>query len=142
VPAVKGVQFGLGFEAGRLPGSQVHDAIITNQTNDGRIQPIRATNNAGGIEGGMSNGEAVVISAVMKPIPTMTVPLDTVDLLSHKRLKASKERSDVVAVPACAVVAEAEVAIVIANAYMDKFGSDTLQDALGAFDAYVRRITR
>ncbi|MDR0501671.1 MAG: chorismate synthase [Coriobacteriales bacterium] len=142
IPAIKGVEFGLGFASGSLFGSEVHDAIVIGEAGDGRIQPIRATNNAGGIEGGMSNGESIVISAVMKPIPTLTSPLRTVDLLTHQSREASKERSDIVAVPACAIVAEAECAMVLANAYIDKFGADTLADALVAFNNYIDRLIK
>ncbi|MDR2107872.1 MAG: chorismate synthase [Coriobacteriales bacterium] len=141
IPAIKGVQFGLGFAAGALPGSEVHDPIIVSETDSGRIQPQRATNNAGGLEGGMTNGELLLASCVMKPIPTLTQPLATVDLLSGQRREASRERSDVVAVPAAAVVAEAEVAMVLADAYGKKFGGDNLTDALAAFEHYINRLT-
>ena len=229
IPAIKGLEFGLGFAAGTLPGSQVHDPIVyadkggrsgvggypgaggaagvggagtsagavgaagavdaggagaagavgagaavspttpTTPTTPaaataigaagagadagedagaarhieanafGRIR--RASNNAGGLEGGMTTGEPLIIRAVMKPIPTMTRPLATIDLVSHEAVEASKERSDVCAVPAAAVVAEAELALVLANAYMDKFGRDALVDIMGAFRVYVDRIT-
>ena len=142
IPAVKGVQFGLGFAAGSLPGSQVHDSIVNPEGLDGRGIPRRASNNAGGLEGGMTTGETLLISAVMKPIPTLTKPLQTINLLSRQITEASKERSDVCAVPAAAVVAEAEVALVLADAYQRKFGYDTLPDILEAFKAYIERISR
>jgi chorismate synthase len=142
IPAIKGLEFGLGFEAAALSGKLVHDAIVNKPAAQGRIQPVRATNNAGGLEGGMTNGENLVVRAAMKPIPTMTSPLDTVDLITHEVRKASKERSDVCAVPAAAVVAEAELALVLADAYMEKFGRDTVSDARAAFDAYRARISQ
>ncbi len=142
IPAVKGVQFGLGFLAGGLPGSQIHDAIVNPEGSGGRGILRRASNNAGGLEGGMTTGETLLISAVMKPIPTLTKPLQTINLLSRQITEASKERSDVCAVPAAAVVAEAEVALVLADAYQRKFGYDTLPDILEAFKAYIERISR
>ena len=142
IPAIKGVEFGLGFGAGCLPGNLVHDEIVCLPQLSGRIQPVRATNNAGGLEGGMTTGETLVVQAAMKPIPTMASPLATVDLVTREVVKASKERSDICAVPAAAVVAEAEVALVLADAYLDKFGHDVMSDMLSAFEHYVTRITR
>jgi chorismate synthase len=141
IPAIKGIEYGLGFAAGALTGSQVHDPIIYADEAGvfGRIR--RASNNAGGLEGGMTTGEPLVIRAVMKPIPTMTKPLKTIDLATKKPVEASKERSDICAVPAAAVVAEAELALVLADAYMDKFGHDTLVDALQSFKNYALRIS-
>lgn len=138
IPAIKGVEFGLGFEAAHLPGSEVHDAILYDDARGF----ARGGNNAGGLEGGMTNGEPLVITAAMKPIPTMMQPLDTVDTDTLAPVKASKERSDVCAVPAAGVVAEAEVAFVLADAYLDKFGSDALGDIIAALDAYKERISR
>ena len=142
IPAIKGVQFGLGFAAGALFGSQVHDPIVNPKGAIGRGIPKRTSNNAGGLEGGMTTGETLLLSAVMKPIPTLTNPLSTIDLVTREVVEASKERSDVCAVPAAAVVAEAEVALVLADAYQQKFGRDTMSDILGAFEAYVDRISR
>jgi chorismate synthase len=142
IPAVKGVEFGLGFAAGCLPGSQVHDAIVAAEGSSGRISPVRVSNNAGGLEGGMTNGETLQLSAVMKPIPTLANPLLTVNLTSGERALASRERSDTCAVPACAVVAEAEVAMVLADAYCKKFGGDCLTDSLAAFNHYVGRLSK
>jgi chorismate synthase len=88
----------------------------------------------------MATGEPLIVRAVMKPIPTMTRPLATIDLATHETVEASKERSDVCAVPAVAVVAEAELALVLADAYMDAFGQSNLADALRAFESYVSRI--
>jgi chorismate synthase len=137
IPAIKGVEIGLGFEAASLPGSAVHDEIVS----EGHAVR-RASNRAGGVEGGMSNGEPIVVRAAMKPIPTLMSPLATVDLDSGEAVDASRERSDVCAVPAAAVVAEAEVALVLANAYLQKFGSDCLDDITAALDGYRARLRR
>lgn len=137
IPAIKGFEIGDGFSAARVPGSLAHDEIMFA---DGHY--VRPTNRAGGLEGGMSNGELLVIRAAMKPIPTLMRPLASVDLDTHETIDASKERSDVCAVPAAAVVAEAEVAFVLAQAYLDKFGHDSLDDIIGARDAYLARIVR
>ncbi|MEI3377661.1 MAG: chorismate synthase [Coriobacteriales bacterium] len=136
IPAIKGVEFGLGFEAARRPGSRVHDSIYYSEA----AGFTRASNNAGGLEGGMTNGEPLVMTCAMKPIPTMMQPLDTVDTDTLMPVKASKERSDVCAVPAAAVVAEAEVAFVLADAYLEKFGADAIDDIIAARDAYRERI--
>lgn len=137
IPAIKGVEFGMGFEAARLPGSKVHDGIVY----DAECGTFgRTSNNAGGLEGGMTTGQPLTVTLAMKPIPTMMKPLQTVDTDTLEPVEASKERSDVCAVPACGVVAEAEVAMVLADAYMQKFGADTLEDILAARDAYLQRI--
>lgn len=136
IPAIKGVEFGDGFDAARRSGSQVHDEIL--------FDPVRGyhrrTNHAGGLEGGMTNGEILLLKAAMKPIPTLTSPLASVDIDTRQPVDASKERSDVCAVPAAAVVAEAEVAMVLAGAYLDAFGGNNLSDIQDALDAYRRRI--
>ena len=136
IPAIKGVEFGMGFAAAAAPGCDVHDPIAY----DASRGYYRLGNNAGGLEGGMTSGEALVVSAAMKPIPTMTSPLATVDTDTHEPASASKERSDVCAVPAAAVVAEAELAFELANAYIEKFGGDCLDDMLAAIAAYESRI--
>ncbi|MGI6216438.1 MAG: chorismate synthase [Coriobacteriales bacterium] len=136
IPAIKGVEFGLGFEAGKRVGGEVHDPISYDEERG----YFRTSNNAGGLEGGMTTGEPLIIRACMKPIPTLTSPLPTIHLGSHEPVEASKERSDVCAVPAAAVVAEAEVAIVLADAYQRKFGGDCMQDMLAAIESYKRRI--
>jgi len=135
IPAIKGVEVGDGFACASRPGSQVHDEIVPG---DGA--PRRATNRAGGIEGGMSNGEPLVVRAAMKPIPTLMRPLRTVDIASGEVADAARERSDVCAVPAAAVVAEAEVALVLADAYQEAFGRTALVDMTRAVDAYRARI--
>lgn len=136
IPAIKGIEIGDGFAAAALPGSQVHDAIHAGEGH----RYARLTNRAGGLEGGMTNGEPLVLRAAMKPIPTLMRPLPSVDLDSGETVDASKERSDVCAVPAAAVVAEAEVAFALARAYTDKFGRDALVDIVAALDAYRSRI--
>ena len=138
IPAIKGVEFGDGFELAGVRGSSAHDEISYVE---GRGFS-RPTNHAGGLEGGMSNGETLVVRAAMKPIPTLMTPLASVDLDTLEAIDASKERADVCAVPAAAVVAEAEVALVLAAAYTKKFGGDALVDIVAARDAYLARINR
>ena len=136
IPAIKGVEFGLGFEAARRPGSQVHDPIALDRERGF----VRESNNAGGLEGGMTTGMPLVVTAAMKPIPTLMKPLSTVNLDTLEPEQASKERSDVCAVPAAAVVAEGEVAFALANAYLEKFGGDSLADIKAAIKAYRKRL--
>ena len=124
IQAMKGVEVGSGFGVANLPGSQVHDEIFWTP----KSGIFRRSNNAGGIEGGMSNGEDIVLRAAMKPIPTLMKPLRSVDLESKKPFKASVERSDVCAVPAAGVVGEAVVAFEIAAAMIEKFGGDSLDE--------------
>ena len=136
IPAVKGVEFGLGFEVARRPGSQVHDPIVLDE----QAGFVRSSNNAGGLEGGMTTGMPLIVTEAMKPIPTLMAPLGTVNLDTLEAEKASKERSDVCAVPACAVVAESEVAFVLAEAYLQKFGRDNMADIKAAVKAYRQRL--
>lgn len=136
IPAMKGVEFGLGFEAARRPGSKVHDEIILDEKNGF----VRKTNNAGGLEGGMTTGMPLIIAVAMKPIPTLTIPLNTVNLDTLEIAEASKERSDTCAVPAAAVVGESEVALVLANAYLEKFGSDNMTDIKANIASFKERI--
>lgn len=136
IPAMKGVEFGLGFEAARRPGSKVHDEIILDEKNGF----VRKTNNAGGLEGGMTTGMPLIITVAMKPIPTLTIPLNTVNLDTLELAEASKERSDACAVPAAAVVGESEVALVLANAYLEKFGSDNMTDIKANIASFKGRI--
>ncbi len=135
IPAIKGVEFGLGFRAAALPGSQVHDGIVL----DGSTF-TRTSNNAGGLEGGMTTGMPVVLSAAMKPIPTLMNPLRTVNLDTLEVEEASRERSDVCAVPSAAVVAEGEVAFVLANAYQRAFGSTSLADIKANIASFEHRL--
>ncbi|MGN0059107.1 MAG: chorismate synthase [Coriobacteriales bacterium] len=137
IPAMKGVEFGMGFRAASLPGNKVHDPIAY----DAARGYYRTSNNAGGLEGGMTTGAPLVATVAMKPIPTMMAPLATVDTDTHEVAAASKERSDTCAVPAASVVAEAEVAFVLADAYLDKFGRDCVRDILAARDAYLARLS-
>lgn len=136
IPAIKGVEFGKGFAAAASVGSEVHDPIIQNPK-DGFS---RASNNAGGLEGGMTTGMPLIVTAAMKPIPTLANPLTTVNMDTLEPEEASKERSDVCAVAACAVVAESEVAFVLANAYLERFGDANMTDIRAAVKAYRQRI--
>lgn len=136
IPAIKGVEFGIGFETTRRPGSQVHDEILLDETEGF----VRASNNAGGLEGGMTTGMPLVITVGMKPIATLTTPLNTVNLDTFEVAEASKERSDTCAVPAAAVVAESEVAMVLADAYLKKFGCDNMTDIKQNIASYKERI--
>lgn len=136
IPAIKGVEFGLGFEASRRVGSKVHDPILHSE----KEGFTRRGNNAGGLEGGMTTGQALVITAAMKPIPTLMTPLETVNIDTLEPELASKERSDTCAVPAAGVVAEAEVAMVLADAYMRKFGCDNMSDIRANVHQYRQRI--
>ncbi len=135
IPAIKGVEFGLGFEAACRLGSKVHDGITLEGTTF-----TRTSNNAGGLEGGMTTGMPLVIEAAMKPIPTLMNPLSTVNLDTLEAEEASRERSDVCAVPAAAVVAEAEVALVLANAYIKAFGSTCMADLKANLGHYEQRL--
>lgn len=135
IPAIKGVEIGEGFKLAALKGSKAHDQIYFSPKQTYQ----RTTNRAGGLEAGMSNGERIVARAAMKPIPTLSQPLATVDMETKKKAVAFKERADVCAVPAAAVVGEAVVALEIAAAFSDKFGSDCLQDIRASCDYYLKR---
>jgi len=124
ISAFKGVEFGVGFEAGRLKGSQVMDEILWSEE-DGFT---RRTNNLGGFEGGMTNGQPIVVRGVMKPIPTLYKPLMSVDIETHEPYKATVERSDPTALPAAGVVMESVVATVLATEVLEKFSSDNLEE--------------
>ncbi|MFZ2197303.1 MAG: chorismate synthase, partial [Thermodesulfovibrionales bacterium] len=149
IQAIKGVEIGLGFEMARNFGADVMDEIIYSKK-----QPAqrgvrksansytgtgfsRKTNNAGGIEGGISNGMPMVVRAAMKPIPTLRKPLMSVDIHSKKPFAAAYERSDVCAVPAAAVVAEAMTALVVADAFLEKFGGDSKDEIARNYSAYL-----
>ena len=120
VQAIKGVEVGMGFEAASVGGSKVHDPIVYN---DGYT---RLTNNAGGIEGGMSNGETIVLRAAMKPIPTLYTPLQSVDIRTKEKVLATVERSDVCAISACSIVCEGVVAFELAKAVLDRYAADNM----------------
>ncbi len=132
IPAVKGVELGLGFEAARRKGSEVHDEILPGLS--------RATNRAGGTEGGMTTGEPLVVRVAMKPISTLMSPLKTVDLKTGGPAQAQSERSDVTAVPAMGVIAEAMMAIVLVEALLEKFGGDALSELKRNVDGYLAQV--
>ena len=132
INAFKGVEFGLGFEAGCLKGSQVMDEILWSEQ-DGYT---RRTNHLGGFEGGMTNGEPIIVRGVMKPIPTLYKPLMSVDIETHEPYKATVERSDPTALPAAGVVMEAVVATVLATEVLDKFSSDNLEELKEAVERH------
>jgi len=132
IPAVKGVELGLGFEAARRKGSEVHDEILPGFA--------RATNRAGGTEGGMTTGEPLVARVAMKPISTLMSPLKTVDLKTGGPAQAQSERSDVTAVPAMGVIAEAMLAIVVTQALLEKFGGDALSELKRNVEGYLQQV--
>jgi len=132
IQAIKGVEVGLGFEAAKRRGSEVHDEIAYDD------DFYRRSNNAGGFEGGMTNGEPLVIKAAMKPIPTLYKPLSSVDLETKEEFKASVERSDVTAVPAASIVGENVVAFELAKAFLDKFGGDSLEEIKANYNNYLK----
>ncbi|HEX7898737.1 MAG TPA: chorismate synthase [Planctomycetota bacterium] len=136
VQTVKAVEVGLGFEAARRPGSQVHDEIVMGA--DGKL--ARSRNNAGGIEGGMTNGQPVVVRAACKPISTLRKPMQTVDLASKEKAEALYERSDVCVVPAASVIGQAVVAFEILNAFLGKFGGDTFAETEQRLAAYRKQL--
>lgn len=138
IPGVKGVEIGLGFGYGEKLGSEVHDAIYYNKKNSFYHQ----TNNAGGIEGGISNGEDIVLRACMKPIATLMNPLDSVNINTKSVAKAATERSDACAVESAGVVAEACVAFVLVEAFLEKFGNDSLDDIKTSYNSYLKRIKK
>ncbi len=140
IPAVKGVEIGLGFEAARRHGADVHDEIVPAADSPRTGHVRRVTNRAGGLEGGMTTGEPLVVKVAMKPISTLMRPLGTVDLDSGARAEAVAERSDVTAVPAMGVIAEAMVAFVVAQAFLEKFGGDSLAELRRNHDSYVSDI--
>ncbi|MCR5439666.1 MAG: chorismate synthase [Selenomonas sp.] len=136
IQAIKGVEIGAGFQCAILPGSQIHDEVFLDE--EGEV--FRKTNRAGGLEGGMTNGEEVVVKAAMKPIPTLMTPLRSIDIESREAVLACKERSDTCAVSAASVVGEAMMAFVMAEAICDKFGSDAMVDVKASLEAYKKRI--
>lgn len=140
IQAIKGVEIGLGFEAAMRPGSRVHDAITRDAAAERGGGFGRVGNHAGGLEGGITTGQPLVCRAAMKPISTLMTPLGTVDLRTGEAAEAVRERSDVCAVPAAGVVAEAMVAIVLAGAVLEKFGGDSLAELRRNFDAYCAQI--
>ena len=142
IPAVKGVEIGMGFESARRSGAAVHDAIemAPGRTSAGNVR--RTSNRAGGLDGGMTNGEPVVVRVAMKPIATLMKPLPTIDTLTAQSAEAVVERSDVTAVPAMGVIAEAMLALVLADALLEKFGGDSLGEMRRNHDAYLAHVAQ
>jgi chorismate synthase len=140
IPAVKGVEVGIGFEAARRTGAEVHDEIepAPGRTRSGNVR--RKTNRAGGLEGGMTTGEPLVLRVAMKPISTLMRPLATVDVATGETAAATAERSDVTAVPAMGVIAEAMTAFVLAQAALEKFGGDSLAETRRNYDSYLSHV--
>jgi chorismate synthase len=141
IPAMKGVEFGLGFECARRPGTEVHDALVPRseapQSPSGRWGRFaRRTNHAGGLEGGMTNGEPLVARVAMKPIPTLRAGMPSVEFATGKAVRAAYQRSDVTSVPAASVVAEAVVALELASAFLEKFGGDALDEVRRNFEGW------
>jgi chorismate synthase len=141
IPAIKGVEFGLGFGAARAPGSEVHDAILPRDAQPdsdsarwGRF--ARATNRAGGLEGGMTTGEPLVVRVAMKPIPTLRAGLPSVEFESGTAVRSTYQRSDVTSVPAASVVGEAVLALELASAFLEKFGGDSLEQVRASFESW------
>ncbi|MDI6642399.1 MAG: chorismate synthase, partial [Elusimicrobiota bacterium] len=137
IQAVKGVEFGLGFEFANRFGSEAHDEIFYDKNT---LRFYRKTNNSGGIEGGMTNGEDVVIRVVMKPIPSLKQPLKSVDIKTKEEVSADIVRSDVCAVPSCAVIAESAVAFTVTDAFLDKFSGDSIIETKSNFNNYLNQL--
>ncbi len=143
IQGIKGVEFGLGFQFAGNYGSEVHDEISYNpHIRETSISGGfgRSSNNAGGIEGGMSNGEVLISRAVMKPIPTLMKPLKSIDILSKEQIDASTERSDTCAVPAASIVGEAVVSFEIARSFLEKFGGDSYEETERNYHGYLKQI--
>jgi chorismate synthase len=146
IQAMKGVEVGLGFEAARRPGSQMHDEIFygdeaaSGTRSHGKF--TRGSNNAGGLEGGVTNGQDIVLRVAMKPISTLYKPLQSVDMKSKEPFKAAVERSDICTVPAAGIVGEAVVAFEMAAAMVDKFGGDSLAEMTRNYAGYLETIEK
>jgi chorismate synthase len=138
IQAIKGVEIGIGFQAARLPGSQVHDEIFYDH---GKSRFYHKTNRAGGIEGGMSNGEEIIVRAAMKPIATLYSPLQSVNISTKEAELATVERSDICRVPSASIIAEAAVAIEIGRALLEKFGGDSLGETRRNYQGYIDQLT-
>ncbi len=141
VQAIKGVEIGMGFQAARLPGSKVHDAIHYDpaQKHLPNLGYVRPTNNAGGLEGGMTNGQPLIVRAAKKPISTLRKPLDSIRMDTKEAHRANYERSDVCAVSAASVIIEHVVAFEIAAALIDKFGGDSVQEMQDRYQLYLQK---
>ncbi|MDD5439907.1 MAG: chorismate synthase [Candidatus Omnitrophica bacterium] len=136
IPAVKGVEIGAGFKLAGIRGSEAHDDIRYEK----KKGFYHGSNNAGGLEGGMTNGENIILRVAMKPIATLAKPLQSVDIVTKKTVRAQVERSDTCAVPACGVIAEAAVSFEIADAMVEKFGGDSLTEMLRNYQGYVNQM--
>jgi len=136
IQAIKGVEIGLGFEAAKRFGSEVHDEIGYRE-GEGYF---RYSNNLGGLEGGITNGMPIIVRCAMKPIPTLTKPLRSVDVLTKEEVRAGKERTDVVAVPAASVVGESALAIVLADAFLEKLGGDFMEEIKERYRIYLEHV--
>ncbi len=136
IQAIKGASIGDGFAVAGVPGSEAHDEIFFDEEHGYH----RETNRSGGLEGGMTTGKPLVVRGAMKPLPTLTKPLRSVDTETHQPAQALRERTDSCTVPAAGVVAEAMVSLVLADAYRRKFGGDHIDDVIEAVGAYERRI--
>jgi chorismate synthase len=141
IPAIKAVGVGRGPMVASLPGSRIHDEILPAGRRTSTVGVTRPTNNAGGLEGGVTNGEELRVTAYMKPIATLMKPLRSLDLTTMEESPAAIERSDVCAVPAAAVVAEAMVAYVLADAAIEKFGGDSMTELVASWHAFRSRTT-
>jgi chorismate synthase len=139
IQAVKGVEIGLGFETARRPGSAVHDEIYFDED---KHEFVRRTNMAGGTEGGMTSGAPLVVRVAFKPLATLMKPLHSVDIGSKADAKGAIERSDVCAIPAAAVIAEAVVAFVVADAFLEKFGGDSLKEIRRNYEGYLQQVSQ
>ena len=141
IPAVKGVEVGLGVEAAKRKGSEVHDEIDSDERNvkAGRVR--RRTNRAGGLEGGITNGEQIVLRVSMKPISTLMRPLGTIEMKTREPAQAVAERSDVTAVPAMGVISEAMTAFIVAQAFLEKFGGDSLAETRRNYSSYIAALS-
>ncbi len=136
IQAIKGIEIGLGFESARKFGSEVHDSIFFEKTKGF----YRKTNNAGGIEGGVTNGQPIVVRCAMKPISTLLNPLESVDIKTKKQKKATVERSDICAVPAAGIIGEAAVSFILADAMIEKFGGDSLGETRRNYQGYLKQV--
>jgi chorismate synthase len=143
IPAIKAVEFGLGRESARRPGSEVHDPIVRAGPGRDRFGKFaRASNRAGGLEGGMTTGEELVVRATMKPIPSLRQGIETIDFESGNPVRATYQRSDVTSVPAASVVGEAMVALTLTSAFLEKLGGDTMDQLAAAYSAYCEELRR
>lgn len=141
IPAMKGVEFGLGFESARRPGSEVMDPILPPGDKIGPFGGFRRdSNRSGGLEGGMTTGEPLVVRVAMKPIPTLRTGVPSVDLATGEAMRATYQRSDFTAVPAASVVGEAVCSLVLASAFLEKFGGDSLEQVRDGYEAWLRRV--